>query len=104
MMQMRTDGPILTRVEGAILEVTLSRGKANAIDLVTSRIMGEVFRDFRDDDALRVCILRAEGEKFFCPGWDLKAAADGDAVDGDYGVGGFGGLQELPRGGGIDVE
>jgi len=97
MMQMRTDGPILTRVEGAILEVTLSRGKANAIDLVTSRIMGEVFRDFRDDDALRVCILRAEGEKFFCPGWDLKAAADGDAVDGDYGVGGFGGLQELPH-------
>ena len=40
---------------------------------------------------------RAEGEKFFCPGWDLKAAADGDAVDGDYGVGGFGGLQELPQ-------
>ncbi|MBT4872199.1 MAG: crotonobetainyl-CoA hydratase, partial [Marinovum sp.] len=32
---------------------------------------------------------------FFCPGWDLKAAAEGDAVDGDYGVGGFGGLQEL---------
>ena len=46
---------------------------------------------------LRVAILRAEGEKFFCPGWDLKAAADGDAVDGDYGVGGFGGIQELPR-------
>ncbi|SEM79099.1 crotonobetainyl-CoA hydratase [Pseudorhodobacter antarcticus] len=97
MMQMRTDGPILTRVDGAILEVTLSRGKANAIDLATSRLMGEVFRDFRDDDALRVCILRAAGEKFFCPGWDLKAAADGDAVDGDYGVGGFGGLQELPH-------
>jgi crotonobetainyl-CoA hydratase len=97
MMQMRTDGPILTRVDGAILEVTLSRGKANAIDLATSRLMGKVFRDFRDDDALRVCILRAAGEKFFCPGWDLKAAADGDAVDGDYGVGGFGGLQELPH-------
>lgn len=97
MMQMRAEGPILTRVEGAVLEVTLARGKANAIDLATSRIMGEVFRDFRDDDALRVCILRADGEKFFCPGWDLKAAADGDAVDGDYGVGGFGGLQELPN-------
>jgi crotonobetainyl-CoA hydratase len=97
MMQMRTDGPIRTRQEGAILEVTLDRPKANAIDLATSRIMGEVFRDFRDDDALRVAILRAEGEKFFCPGWDLKAAADGDAVDGDYGVGGFGGLQELPQ-------
>lgn len=97
MMQMRTDGPIVTRRDGAVLEVTLDRPKANAIDLKTSRIMGEVFRDFRDDDTLRVAILRAEGEKFFCPGWDLKAAADGDAVDGDYGVGGFGGLQELPH-------
>lgn len=96
-MQMRTEGPILTRRENAILEVTLDRPKANAIDLATSRIMGEVFRDFRDDDSLRVAILRAQGDKFFCPGWDLKAAADGDAVDGDYGVGGFGGLQELPH-------
>ena len=97
MMQMRTEGPIRTRREGAILEVTLDRPKANAIDLITSRIMGHVFRDFRDDDSLRVAILRAEGDKFFCPGWDLKAAAAGDAVDGDYGVGGFGGLQELPN-------
>ena len=97
MMEMLTEGPIRTRREGAILEVTLDRPKANAIDLVTSRIMGLMFRDFRDDDSLRVCILRAEGEKFFCPGWDLKAAAEGDAVDGDYGVGGFGGLQELPN-------
>ena len=96
-MEMLTEGPIRTRREGAILEVTLDRPKANAIDLKTSRIMGLTFRAFRDDDSLRVCILRAEGEKFFCPGWDLKAAADGDAVDGDYGVGGFGGLQELPN-------
>jgi crotonobetainyl-CoA hydratase len=87
--------PIRTRREGAILEVTLDRPKANAIDLTTSRIMGEVFADFRDDPDLRVAILTGAGEKFFCPGWDLKAAADGDAVDGDYGVGGFGGLQEL---------
>lgn len=97
MMEMRTEGPIRTRRENGILEVTLDRPKANTIDLVTSRIMGEVFRDFRDDDSLRVAILRAEGEKFFCPGWDLKAAAAGDAVDDSYGVGGFGGLQELPN-------
>ena len=54
-----------------------------------------IFQDFRDDSSLRVAILTGAGEKFFSPGWDLKAAADGDAVDGDYGVGGFGGLQEL---------
>ena len=96
-MEMLSEGPIRTRREGAVLEVTLDRPKANAIDLKTSRIMGLTFRAYRDDDSLRICILRAAGEKFFCPGWDLKAAADGDAVDGDYGVGGFGGLQELPH-------
>ncbi|MFK7993215.1 MAG: carnitinyl-CoA dehydratase [Granulosicoccus sp.] len=88
--------PIRTRIQGAILEVTLDRPKANAVDLATSRKMGKVFRDFRDNPDLRVAILTAAGDKFFCPGWDLKAANDGDAVDGDYGVGGFGGLQELP--------
>lgn len=87
--------PIKTHREGAILQVTLDRPKANAIDLETSRIMGQVFADFRDDPELRVAIVTGGGDKFFCPGWDLKAAADGDEVDADYGVGGFGGLQEL---------
>jgi crotonobetainyl-CoA hydratase len=86
---------VKTRREGAILEVTLDRPKANAIDLATSRLLGETFKTFRDDDGLRVAIVRTAGEKFFSAGWDLKAAASGDAVDGDYGVGGFGGLQEL---------
>lgn len=87
--------PLKIQKKNRILEVTLDRPKANAIDLDTSRIMGEVFTDFRDDPELRVAIITGAGEKFFCPGWDLKAAADGDAVDGDYGKGGFGGLQEL---------
>jgi crotonobetainyl-CoA hydratase len=87
---------VRTRRLGAVLEVTLYRPPANAIDLATSRVMGEVFADFRDDRALRVAVLRTAGERFFCAGWDLKAAAAGDAVDGDYGVGGFGGIQELP--------
>ena len=92
-----TETPVKIDRNGAILTVTLDRPKANSIDLATSRVMGEVFRDFRDDPDLRVAIMTGAGEKFFCPGWDLKAAADGDAVDGDYGVGGFGGLQELPH-------
>ena len=86
---------VQTRTEGHIFEVTLDRPKANAIDLVTSRRMGEVFKSFRDDPELRVCIVRTAGEKFFSAGWDLKAAAAGDSVVGDYGVGGFAGLQEL---------
>lgn len=89
--------PLKTERDGGVLLVTLDRPKANAIDLATSRIMGDVFAVFRDDPDLRVAIVTGAGDKFFCPGWDLKAAAAGDAVDGDYGVGGFGGLQELPR-------
>ena len=91
-----TDSDVIqTRTEGHIFEVTLDRPKANAIDLVTSQRMGETFRSFRDDPELRVCIVRTAGEKFFSAGWDLKAAAAGDSVVGDYGVGGFAGLQEL---------
>ncbi|MCL4168085.1 UNVERIFIED_CONTAM: hypothetical protein GTU68_058863, partial [Idotea baltica] len=89
------ESPVKTERRGHTLAVTLDRPKANAIDLATSRIMGEIFTEFRDDPDMRVAIVTGAGEKFFCPGWDLKAAAAGDAVDGDYGKGGFGGLQEL---------
>jgi len=88
---------VKTKIDGGILLVTLDRPKANAVDLVTSRELGAIFADFRDNPELKVAIVTASGEKFFCPGWDLKAAAGGDEVDGDYGVGGFGGMQELPR-------
>jgi crotonobetainyl-CoA hydratase len=88
--------PLIVERRGRVLEVTIDRPKANAIDAATSRVMGDTFVQFRDDPELRVAILTGAGEKFFCPGWDLKAAAEGEAPDSDYGVGGFGGLQELP--------
>jgi crotonobetainyl-CoA hydratase len=91
-----SENPIRTERRGTVLEVMIDRPKANAIDAATSRIMGEVFAGFRDDPDLRCAILTAAGDKFFCPGWDLKAAAAGESPDTDYGVGGFGGLQELP--------
>ena len=87
---------IRTRHQDGVLEVTLDRPKANAIDLATSRAMGETFKAFRDDPDARVAIVTGAGTKFFSAGWDLKAAAGGDPIDGDYGVGGFGGIQELP--------
>ena len=90
------NSPIQVETRGAVLVVTLNRPTANAIDVPTSRLMGETFAEFRDDPALRVAIITGAGDKFFCAGWDLKAAAEGEAVDSDYGVGGFGGLQELP--------
>ena len=89
--------PIKVKKEGPILEVTIDRPKANAIDSKTSIVLGDVFADFRDNSDLRVAILTGAGEKFFSAGWDLKAVSKGEAADADYGVGGFGGLQELPN-------
>ena len=57
--------------------------------------MGEVFLNFRDDPQLRVAIITGAGEKFFSAGWDLKAAAEGEAPDADFGPGGFAGLTEI---------
>lgn len=81
---------------GSVLEVTLDRPKANAIDAGTSRLLGEVFTAFRDDAGLRVAIFTGAGERFFSAGWDLTAAAEGEAYESDYGPGGFGGFPELP--------
>ena len=78
---------------GAVVEITLDRPKANAIDAATSRALGAAFIGFRDEPALRVAIVAGAGDRFFSAGWDLKAAAAGDTTD--YGPGGFAGLTEL---------
>jgi crotonobetainyl-CoA hydratase len=87
---------IRTATDGAVLEVTIDRPKANAIDLAASRRLNAVFTAFRDDAALRVAIVTGAGERFFSPGWDLKGAASGEESDEDWGPGGFGGLNH-PR-------
>jgi len=89
--------PLIINRRGRVLEITLNRPKANAIDGATSRLLGETFKEFRDDPELRVAIITAAGEKFFCPGWDLKSASEGEHADTDYGVGGWGGFIELPN-------
>lgn len=86
--------------EGRVLTVVLDRPKANAIDLETSRQLGEAFVTLRDDPDLSVGVVTGGGEKIFSAGWDLKAVESGDMQtdnwwDDDYGPGGFAGLTEL---------
>src|ERR1700676_716787 len=90
-----SDG-IKTATDGPILEVTIDRPKANAINLAASRRLNEVFRAFRDDPKLRIAIVTVAGDRFFCAGWDLKGAATGEESDAEWGVAGFGGLN-YPR-------
>ena len=96
MTEAASPGPVRVVADGPVLEVTLDRPKANAIDAATSRELSRVFSEFRDDPELRVAILTGAGDRFFCAGWDLNAAAEGEEFEADYGEGGFGGFGELP--------
>ena len=62
---MQSDSPIKTSERKHILEVKLDRPKANAIDLKTSRILGEIFTEFRDNPKLRVAIITEREKSFF---------------------------------------
>lgn len=93
-MQSSADGVLIERHD-PILRITIDRPKANAIDTRTSRALYDAIVQLRDTDALRVGIITGQGTRFFSAGWDLKAAAEGEAVTADHGPGGFGGVTEL---------
>jgi len=86
---------VITAVDDGVLVVTLDNPKANAINVGVSNDLYAAFARLRDDPSLRVAVLTGAGERFFSAGWDLKAAAAGEAVDADHGPGGFAGLTEL---------
>jgi len=87
--------PVQVEAGSGVLTVTLDRPRANAVDVATSRALYAAFDRLERDPALRVGIVTGAGDRFFCAGWDLKAAAAGEAVDADHGPGGFAGLTEL---------
>jgi crotonobetainyl-CoA hydratase len=92
--------PVKVTREGRVLVVVLDRPKVNAIELETSRKLGEAFVMLRDDPDLSVGIITGAGEKIFSAGWDLKAVGSGEMQtdnwwEDDYGPGGFAGLTEL---------
>jgi crotonobetainyl-CoA hydratase len=87
--------PVRMDVDDGVLIVTLDRPKANAIDVSTSQALYDAFQRLMDDSSTRVAILTGAGDRFFSAGWDLHAAAGGEAVDADHGPGGFGGLTEF---------
>ena len=87
--------PVRTEVAGGVLVITLDRPPANAVDVPASLALYEAFARLERDRDLRAGIVTGSGDRFFCAGWDLKAAAAGEPVDADHGPGGFAGLTEL---------
>src|SRR5207249_10135803 len=63
--------------KGAIAYVTLKRPKVlNAINKATIAELNEVFKDARDDDAVRGAILTGAGDKAFAAGADIAEMAN----------------------------
>ncbi len=65
---------VLFEKKGPLAYVTINRPeRLNACDGETYRLLTEVWREFRDDPALRVGILTGAGNRAFCVGTDVKA-------------------------------
>ena len=70
-------GVFRSQVDGHIVVFTLDRPRANAIDDVTSRLMGDAFIAFRDDPELRVAVITGGGDRIFSAGWASRRRAKG---------------------------
>lgn len=83
-----------------IVEITLDRPPANAINTEVSNAIYAALSMLQNDDDLRVGIITGSGDRIFSAGWDLKeiAALDNneDAVNSAYECpGGFAGISEF---------
>jgi crotonobetainyl-CoA hydratase len=61
-----------------IVEITIDRPPANAINPGVSQAIYEALSMLQKDDDLRVGIITGAGERIFSAGWDLKEIADFD--------------------------
>lgn len=97
-----TDEIVLAERRGRVLEITLNRPPANAINHALSRAVYARLRELQDSPELSVGILTGAGERIFSAGWDLKEVAE-DGIDvardsdpeAGFGPGGFGGITEF---------
>jgi crotonobetainyl-CoA hydratase len=83
-----------------IVEITIDRPPANAINPGVSNAIYEALSMLQEDDELRVGIITGAGGRIFSAGWDLKeiAAFDDveDAVNSAFDCpGGFAGISEF---------
>lgn len=66
--------PVLLEKRPPLAVITLNVPEAmNALDFAADDRLLEIWKEYRDDDDLRVAILTGAGEQAFCSGADLKA-------------------------------
>jgi enoyl-CoA hydratase/carnithine racemase len=65
---------VIFEKKAQVAYVTINRPeRLNACDFETYGRLAEIWREFRDDPALRVAILTGSGERAFCAGSDVKS-------------------------------
>ena len=66
-----SDG-VKTHRDGHILEVTLERGKVNAIDVPTSQALAAAFKQLYEDKIYVAQYSLVAGKRFFLPAGTLR--------------------------------
>lgn len=71
--------PVLVEQRGHTLLITLNRPKArNAVNRDLALALGEALEQAEHTDSVRTVVVTGAGDKAFCAGADLKAAAAGE--------------------------
>jgi len=91
---------VKVEIQDHIVEITIDRPPANAINPGVSSAIYEALSRLQSDDDLRVGIITGAGERIFSAGWDLKEIADfennEDAINSAIDCpGGFAGITEF---------
>jgi enoyl-CoA hydratase/carnithine racemase len=69
-------GRIVVETTNGIATVTISAPPMNALDAAMRAELAERLLRFEQDDAVRTVVLRGDGAKAFCAGFDLKELTD----------------------------
>ncbi|MGI9318641.1 MAG: enoyl-CoA hydratase-related protein [bacterium] len=91
---------VLVKEFGQILEITINRPPANAINSAVSNAVYAALSDLQNNDNLQVAIITGAGDRIFSAGWDLKEIASMESNEAAVASaldcpGGFAGLTEF---------
>ncbi|GGK08895.1 enoyl-CoA hydratase/isomerase family protein [Pseudomonas matsuisoli] len=76
-----SDATVLVDVRNQVGHLVLNRPNGlNALSLEMIRVIEERLREWETDDGVQVVVLRANGEKAFCAGGDIRALYDSYAA------------------------
>ena len=73
-----TSDEVLTTIDGAVATVTINRpAQRNALSPAVTLGLRAALRSVREDDGVRVVVLRGAGDRAFCAGADLSTLGAG---------------------------